>query len=127
MVWVGSPAVRRERTRRALGQLRDDLEAWFADREARPADELGRHANPLRVLAAVLQRSLAAIATAVDAVAPTEAAFSRCGTLDAQVGLIERYWRYYRERLEQRDEPARRRALAAADHVVWSCFAGLGG
>src|SRR5262249_36518575 len=58
---------------------------------------------------------------------PTEAAFSRCGTLDAQVGLIERYWRYYRERLEQRDEPARRRALAAADHVVWSCFTGLGG
>jgi hypothetical protein len=126
MVWVGSPVVRRDRTRRALLQLRGELEGWFADRAARPADELGRHANPLRVLAGTLQRSLECIANEVDTLATTEPAFSRCNTLDTQLGLIERYWRYYRERLEQRDD-ARRRALTAADHVVWSCFTGLGG
>jgi hypothetical protein len=126
-MWVGSPAVRRDRTRRALVQLRAALEAWFADRAARPSDELGRHANPLRVLAGVLGRALDRIANEVDTLATTEAAFPRWGALDAQLALVERYWRYYRDRLEQRDDHARRRALSAADHVVWSCFTGLGG
>jgi hypothetical protein len=127
MLWVGSPTVRRDRTRRALAQLQGELEAWFADRAARPADELGHHANPLRVLAETLRRSLDRIANEVATLSTTEVAFPRCAVLDAQLALIERYWRYYRERLEQRDDQARRRALMAADHVVWSCFTGLGG
>src|SRR4051812_50163984 len=113
MAWVGSPVVRRERTWRALAQLRGELEAWFADRAARPADELGRHASPLRVLAAVLQRSLERIAVEVDGLATTETAFPRCGALDAQIALIERYWRVFRQCLEQRGDPPPRPGVAA--------------
>jgi hypothetical protein len=107
--------------------LRGEIEAWFADRFDRPGEELYRHANPLRVLAGVLQRSLERLASEAEALPATEAVFPRCAALEAQASLIERYWRFYRDRLAQRDDPARRRLLTCADHVVWSCFTGLGG
>ena len=125
--WVGSPAVRHARARHAHLALRAEVSAWFAEYAARPADELRRQGPQLGVIDAMLRRSLERIGHELEAMQLDAAAFARCAALEVQLGVIERYWRFYRERLEQRDDPSRRRLLAAADEVVWSCFTSLGG
>jgi hypothetical protein len=35
---------------------------------------------------------------------------------------LRRVWSFFRERFDQRDDPAVTRALTAADEVVWSCY-----
>ncbi|HWU85726.1 MAG TPA: hypothetical protein VN253_00520, partial [Kofleriaceae bacterium] len=127
MAWVNSPVVRHARSNRAYLAVRADVEAWFADRKARTADELRRQGNQLGVIDAVLRRSLDRIGGELEATPLDDTAFARCAALEVQLGVVERYWRFYRERLEQRDDPSRSRLLAAADEVVWSCFTSLGG
>jgi hypothetical protein len=127
MGWTASPAVRHARSRHAYLALAAELEAWFGERTTRTADELRRQGHQLGVIAAMLRRSLERIGHELEAVPLDDTAFARCSALDVQLGVIERYWRFYRERLEQRDDPARRRLLAAADEIVWSCFTSLGG
>lgn len=127
MGWVGSPVVRHARAKHAHLALLTDVEAWFADRRTRPPAELRRHHLPLTVLYGVLRRSLDRIGKELETMPLDETAFARSLGLEVQLGVLERYWRYYRERLEQRDDPARGRLLAAADEIVWSCFTALGG
>ncbi len=79
------------------------------------------------MLHGLLRRSLARIRRELDAVPEGDTAFSRCQALEVQLGVVERFWQFYRDRLDQRGRPSLRRALAAADEIVWSCYTGLGG
>ena len=127
MGWVGSPVVRHARSRQAHLALRAEVEAWFAEYTTRTADELRRQGHQLGVIDTMLRRSLDRIGHELDAMQLDDTAFARCSALEVQLGVIERYWKFYRERLEQRDDPSRHRLLAAADEIVWSCFTSLGG
>jgi hypothetical protein len=51
------------------------------------------------------------------------AVYSACRLHDKRLLWIERLWTYFREKLDQRDNPLYRDVLAAADEVVWSCYA----
>jgi hypothetical protein len=115
---AGTPSavLRRDRARRAVGRLREDVDGWLAGWQ-------GRREQTSQL--ALVRASLTKLIDRLDARARTIAAeaFADARKLDADVAVVERLWRYLAERLDQRRDPARQATLAAADEVIWACVA----
>jgi hypothetical protein len=120
-----SPTVRREQSERELRRVKASIGNWFADRQAAPGAEL--HKTRLQALKEVLDAGVASLATAlanVDASSERLAADvnADCREIDQAVVWMHRVWTYYREKFDQRADPALAPTLAAADEVIWSCY-----
>lgn len=110
-------------TRREIMRLRAELRAWLATRRGR--DTLQQFATQLNVLEAVLLRGLDGIEAALPAAesaAPAQDVES-CRRIDRATVWMRRVWTFFRSRFDQRDDPRFAPLLAAADEVVWSCYA----
>jgi hypothetical protein len=124
---MGQPAsstfrgeTRIDSTRREIDALATAIDAWLAERVRR--DPLKQYATQLAFLRDALTGALVAIRGAADAV-PMSDAHDRCRAIDTRVALVRRVWGYYRDKFSQRDDPQARPVLAAADEIVWSCYA----
>ena len=112
-----SVLLRRERTAAAVGRLAAAVEAWLTtwDHETGPqASQITRCGEMLRGLVTqlgVVARDL-----------PTDArAHPACRALDSDLAVVDRLWRLFAERFDQRRDPARKPILLAADDLIWSC------
>ena len=114
---------RREESRDELVSLRGEVERWLARR--RKADVRGQYASQLRALDDVVRDAAARLAAALEGVDPARPAdelFEACRAADGRTLWLRRVWEFFREKFDQRDDPALAPALAAADEVVWSCY-----
>ena len=110
-------------TRREITRLRTELRHWLGMRRGR--DTLQQFATQLNVLESVLLRGLEGIESSLPATesAPTAQDFEACRRIDRATVWMRRVWTFFRSRFDQRDDPRFAPLLAAADEVVWSCYA----
>jgi hypothetical protein len=107
-----------------LDRLRNEFDAW--KRRLSSGRGGGYHDTQLDRLDQVMKRAIADIQTALGAVvlsgSPDEV-YSELQLYDLRTVWLRRVWHYCREKFEQRTNPELRDVLAAADEVVWSCYA----
>jgi hypothetical protein len=105
-----------------LDDLNKAVDGWLDRR--RTADTLEQYATQLETIEAVLHRSTTAVAATIPS--PSEhvtAVYEQCRLADRRAVWVERVWRYFAERFDQRDGFGRAAAcLRAADEVLWSCW-----
>ncbi|MGO9470180.1 MAG: hypothetical protein ACLQIB_05770 [Isosphaeraceae bacterium] len=119
-----NPRARKEEVATELTLLRQEFAAWKARLSAGP--EAGFHQTQLARLDQVLQGAIKNIESALDNVVlsdPPDAVYAELQLYDIRVVWLRRIWQYYREKFEQRSDPELKDLLAAADEVVWSCYA----
>lgn len=113
-----SPALRRERTRRAVGRLGERIAAWVSTWSK--AD--GVHSQIER-LGATLGAMTAQLRARADRLPDGTAAFALCRGVDNDLAVVERLWERFADAFGQRKDPVRGPLLQAADELVWSCVA----
>jgi hypothetical protein len=113
-----------EETQDGLADVRTRVTTWFGDRRGR--DKLRQYWTQLNGLERVLLPSIERVQADLDKVrdlTQTGKVHAACRRNDRRVNLIERYWRYFGDKWDQRDDKEVGRTLLAADEVVWSCWA----
>jgi hypothetical protein len=116
--------VRVEQTRWELDRLRDRIAAWV--RRRRGLDRLGQYQTQLLALETALLGCLDGVEAALDTIdgsRPLGEVYADCRAADRRLALVGRVWEWFRSKFDQRDDPTLGPVLAAADEVVWSCYA----
>ena len=116
--------IRIEQTRSELDYLQREVKVWLDDR--RKKDKLRQYNTQLNVLEQALNGSLGGLRSKLDSVAdnqPSGEVYVICRAYDKRLVLVQRVWTYFRSKFDQRDDPHFKQVLAAADEVVWSCYA----
>jgi hypothetical protein len=105
-----------------LETLRVAVDAWLLHR--RGADVTQQYTTQLSTIEAVLNHCIAAVGATIPTTATDlETAYDECRLADRRTNWIERIYRYFGDRFDQRDgSDERRRCLQAADEIVWSCW-----
>lgn len=118
--------VRLEQTRRQLSSLQNDIVEWLKKRRVK--DKLSQHQTQLDTLEGVLIGALNCLREALNSVdlqvAPSRL-YAMCRLFEQRIVWVGRVWDYFREKFDQRDDGRLGPLLAAADEVVWSCYAGV--
>jgi hypothetical protein len=116
--------VRIEQTLDELDRLRSRIAGWVERR--RGLDSLGQYRSQLAALETGLLGSLKGVAAGLDGIdagRPTGEVYADCRAADRRLVLVGRVLEWFRSKFDQRDDPALAPVLAAADEVVWSCYA----
>ena len=101
-------------------RLKRELDAWRARRMR--ADALGQHRSQLDAAYTLVDRVLAELRVAMASLSGTGGAVAEQARVhDRRLAWLRRLWDFFRERFDQRDDPALAAVLTAADEVVWSC------
>jgi hypothetical protein len=111
-------------TRRDLINLRRDFELWHHNRTIK--DKLQQYHSQLGILNRVMSSALERLKTQLDvsqASQPIDRVYRSCRAVDQGLVFLKRVWDYYRSKFDRRDHAELRDVLAAADEVVWSCYA----
>src|SRR5271165_6403673 len=112
-----------EETQDGLANLRTRVATWFGDRRDR--DTLRQYWTQLGGLERVLMPSIERVQGDIDKIrdlTQTGEVHAACRRNDQRVNLIDRYWRYFSDKWDQRDDEEVGHTLLAADEVVWSCW-----
>lgn len=113
-----------EETLRNAEYLDRQVMGWASRR--RHQDKLYQYRTQLDALDHALSRSLKAVRNAlaeIDPGAPSGDVYALCREHDKRLCVIGRAWDFFRIRFDQRDDPHLAATVAAADEVVWSCYA----
>ena len=113
-----------EQSRREVERCDQAFRAWLARRRA--ADAAGQYASQLDAVEYVMDENLGLMRGELEAIplaASVPDIYGVCEKVDRQLVWVRRLWDYFREKWDQRDDPERRPVLAAADEIVWSCYA----
>jgi hypothetical protein len=102
------------------------IEAWLAKRSAR--DTLGQYRTQLQVLGDALSTPLTRIRAELDglradALATPGDVYRAAANQDRRTLTVDRIFGYFRDKFDQRDDPALASFLRAADELTWSLFA----
>jgi hypothetical protein len=119
-----SKRIRIEQTRQEVDRLCRQVAEWARRRHAR--DPLGQYRTQLATLQTILTECLKGVRSMVeeiDGAHPTGEVYAACGAADRRLALVGRVFDWFRAKFDQRDDPDLRPVLAAADEVVWSCYA----
>jgi hypothetical protein len=117
--------VRLEETRRQYEGLRATIGEWIGER--RRKDRFGQYSTQLQALEKILLAALERLESRLDDVSPAGSSgvvYTACRKAEIFLLWILRLWTYFRDKFDQRDDSRLGRVLAAADEVVWSCYAG---
>ncbi len=121
--------VRRERSLAEVGRLRAAITLWLDHRRRADCDKLGhyvgRHKTQLESIGTVLTGAAEVLEhelQSLDSSLATGEFMERCRDLDEVVVWLERFWSYFRDKFDQRDNNDLRLVLQSADEVVWSCY-----
>jgi hypothetical protein len=113
-----------DQTQDGLDDLRGHITTWFGLRRAH--DTLRQYWTQLGALERVLLPSVAKVQHEVNGIRrlrQTGEIHAGCGRNDRRIHLLDRYWRYFRDKWDQRDDGEVGPTLLAADEVMWSCWA----
>ena len=101
-------------------RLKRELDAWRARRVR--ADALGQHRSQLDAAYTLVDRVLAELRVAMASMTGAGASLAEQARVhDRRLAWLRRLWDFFRERFDQRDDPALGAVLTGADEVVWSC------
>jgi hypothetical protein len=124
---AGGAARRSARIDQAYGELErlaNEFDAWIAHR--RNADQLQQYVSQLDALGSVVGGALETVRSGlgeISAEQPIRNAYTDCLRAERQVIWVRKLWGFFRDKWDQRDDPALAPVLAAADEIVWSCYA----
>jgi hypothetical protein len=121
---TGRALDRIEETQDGLTDLRARIATWFGVRRNR--DVRRQYWTQLGGLERVLLPSIARVQCEVDKIRDlqgTGEVHAACRRNDRRIHLLDRYWRYFGDKWDQRDDKKVGCTLLAADEVVWSCWA----
>jgi hypothetical protein len=116
--------LRIEQSKEELGVLRQGFDQWHRLRLS--ADTLRRHSAQLDALALVIESALDVIAADLETIDSTMSeghAYERCRTADGRSLFVRRLWDSFRQKWDDREEDHLASTFAAADEVIWSCWA----
>lgn len=101
-------------------RLKRELDSWRTRRVH--VDVLGQHRSQLGAAYTLVDRALAELRVPMAAMAGSAAQVAaQCRVHDRRLMWVRRLWDFFRERFDQRDDPALAVVLRGADEVVWSC------
>jgi hypothetical protein len=101
-------------------RLKRELDEWRARRVR--ADTLGQHRSQLEAAYTLVDRALAELRVAMATLPGADASIDgQWRVHDRRIAWLRRLWAFFRERFDQRDDPALEAVLRGADEVVWSC------
>ena len=114
----GRLAASRDRVR----LLSEGFDAWLALR--RKADVHEQYSTQLDTIAAVIHTCVDGVASTItDDPAEWTATYEVCRLADRRAVWVERVWKYFSSRFDQRDGTSSAAiCLQAADEVLWSCW-----
>jgi hypothetical protein len=118
--------VRIEQTCQELEYLWQEIEHWWS--EHRRKDTQKQYHTQLNSLYAVLTGALKELRTSLSNVYTEQDVgeiYNICRLYDKRLVWIHRLWSYFRSKFDQRNDSKLQPVLAAADEVVWSCYAGI--
>ena len=109
-------------SRARIDTVSEAVAAWLTERG--DADKLAQYATQLDTIGKVLRRCTTAVAATVPCASEDlAAAYEACRTADRRTVWVERVWRFFAERFDQRDAAGTRGlCVRAADEMVWSCW-----
>lgn len=113
-----------EQSKVAAVRLRCEFDAWFAER--RRQDRLQQYRTQLAALQAVLSAAVSRVYAELRSIQPNGSVgevYDSCRDHDQRLAFARRLWLYYRGKFDQRDDEQLQPVLAAADEIVWSCYA----
>jgi hypothetical protein len=114
--------VRWEQAGQEVSTFKGEFDSWLLKR--RQKDELEQYKTQLDALQALFDRALTAAQSYLQQINlkqhPTDV-YGECYLLDLRLLWLQRVWRFFREKFDQRDDPELGKLLKAADEVVWSC------
>ncbi|HEX5270944.1 MAG TPA: hypothetical protein VFW33_10670 [Gemmataceae bacterium] len=120
---------RRQQTLRELTRLGAELKEWHERR--RGVDRAdngvyrGQYESQLAAVVGEVGGAACRLCAEVERLPAAQSPgdfYAACARHDRQVIWLWRAWDFFRARFDQRDDPALRDALRAADEVVWSCY-----
>jgi hypothetical protein len=101
-------------------RLKRELDAWRTRRMR--ADTIGQHRSQLDAAYTLVDRVLAELHVAMASMTGTgDSLADQARVHDRRLAWLRRLWDFFRERFDQRDDPALGPVLSGADEVVWSC------
>ena len=121
---AGRDLDRIEETQDGLTDLRTRVTTWLGVRRDR--DVRRQYWTQLGSLERVLLPGIARVQGDVDTIRNlrrTGDIHAACRRNDRRVHLLDRYWRYFGNKWDQRDDKEVGSTLLAADEVAWSCWA----
>jgi hypothetical protein len=118
--------LRIQRSKSIVDATRTAIDAWLSRRRAK--DTLDQYRTQLDVLGDALSQPLARIrgeldGLRADAAATTGDVYRAAANQDRRALTIHRIFVYFRDKFDQRDDPALAPLLRAADELTWSLFA----
>jgi hypothetical protein len=112
------------RSRKAIDVLRAEIDAWFQDR--RDDDRFARFARHFDALEAVLVKMLARLSESLVVLRErgltTGDTYRECRQADKSLRTVERTFRWYSSKYDQRLVEEWKEVLGAADELVRSCW-----
>jgi hypothetical protein len=114
---------RRDQAEDAIDRLATEVTVWLRHRRAN--DKAAHHSTQLDAVDTLMSESMARLRHAVrglDVGQATGVLFDECRLYDLRILWLRRVWQYFRDKFDQRDDPALQPVLEAADEVVWSCY-----
>jgi hypothetical protein len=122
-----------ERTCAGAAALERAIEQWLAGLRAADTDAEGRYVGRHRTQVEALESMLTAAAGALRAGAgallsgpgascEVGALYDSCRDYDEAAVWLERLWGFFRDKLDQRNDPVVGCLLKGADEIVWSCY-----
>ena len=121
----GRSVVRIEQSEQELDRLIGEFGSWLTLRVH--ADRHCQYHTQLLSLKTVIERAAQAVCADLRAL-PQRASlgevYEHCRTVDRRTLIVRRLWLFFRDKWDQRDDRVLGPVLAAADEIVWSCWAG---
>lgn len=117
--------LRVEQSSDELERVAMSFRLWL--RRRRGADPEGRYGSQLSAIERVIETALGVLGDELAGLraggSPAGTVYERCRAIDTQLVFVRRVWSYYSEKWDQRDRRELSDVLAAADELVWSCYA----
>jgi hypothetical protein len=121
--------MRRDLTLSELQRLAAELKRWYdrrVDADTYPNGKYrGQYETQLNAIVKEVEGAAAILSREIENLCLEQeigAVYAACEKHDRCIVWLWRAWHYFREKFDQRDDPALQPALRAADEVVWSCY-----
>lgn len=122
MAGTHSSLVRVSTSELLFQHLRTGISDWLEKRFK--ADTRGQHATQLSAVSSLFQRILCQLETERKGLDNIDAgvSYENCQRFDRRTVWLERLWRFFERRFDQREDGECRAVLRVADEFVWSCY-----
>jgi hypothetical protein len=128
-VLTRAKTARQQQTVREIEALLKAVKEWKETREDDDRDAQnnprGQYHTQLGVIVGEVTGAATALLKVVDGIdlgGEIGAVYGACSSVDAAVAWLWRVFEFFRVKFDQRDVPALRSTLQAADEIVWSCY-----